>query len=46
MSLDEAKQWFEIATVLCKFIEGGEMKRQKVCRDLSFVLMSLNWYLC
>jgi len=30
MSLDEARQWFEIATVLCKFLEGGEVKRQKI----------------
>jgi len=42
MSLDEARQWFEIATVLCKFLEGGEAKRQKVCRALSFVLVSIN----
>jgi len=30
MSLDEAKEWFEIATVLCGFLDGGEAKRHKV----------------
>ena len=38
MSLDEARQWFEIATVLCKFLEGGETKRQKVLLRFLFLL--------
>lgn len=40
MSLDEAKQWFEIAAVLCKFLEDGEAKRQKVRCALSSYVMS------
>ena len=29
-SLDEARRWFEVATVICKFIPGGEDRASKV----------------
>lgn len=29
---DEARRWFEAATVICRFVPGGKERAEKVCR--------------
>jgi len=37
-SLDEARRWFEVATVICKFIPGGEDRATKISETYAHLL--------
>ena len=36
-NFDEAKRWFEAATVICRFVPGGKAQSQKVCALFLFI---------
>lgn len=43
---DEAKRWFEAATVICRFVPGGKERAEKVRRiRLRVLSMSFHWYI-
>ncbi|PFH47189.1 hypothetical protein AMATHDRAFT_152745, partial [Amanita thiersii Skay4041] len=37
-SLDEAKRWFEVATVICKFVPGGKDRAAKISETYAHLL--------
>jgi len=37
-SLDEARRWFEVATVICKFVPGGEDRATKISETYAHLL--------
>ena len=38
--LDEAKRWFEAATVIVRYVQNGKQKAQQVTSSLFFILDS------
>ena len=42
---DEAKRWFEAATVICRFIPGGKERAEKV-RYIRLCILSIAFYWC
>lgn len=44
--LDEAKRWFEVSTVICRFVPGGKERAQKVSSRAHLSPPSTNHHHC